>query len=305
MRIAFIMLCHKNPEQINLLIKKLSEFTDSDIYIHVDKKYSEIKESLYEQKNVVVLPLLSSYQIDWGSIAVVKATLQLIRAVKESRKQYDYVWLVSGQDYPIVSAREIEERLSVHPEMNYIQTIVQGDNRYNWYKKLCEIAYPTWISKDNFAIKAIKHLLKIFTGGYQHTFECFVRKKPFPCEFVFGSQWWTLTAKAAYELLEYSDAHPEILNYYKKSIIPDESFFQTLFLRGPYGNQRAMSLTYVKWGENHRHPEVLTSEDLDLLQKKSCEFCLARKIELPQSNELIKQINTLLLDISPKEKVMQ
>lgn len=294
MGIAFIMLCHKNPEQINLLIKKLSEFTDSDIYIHVDKKYSEIKDSIFKQKNVFLLPPLSSYQIDWGSIAVVKATLELIRAVKKSGKQYNYIWLVSGQDYPIVSAREIEERLSAHPEMNYVQTIVQGDNRYNWYKKLCEISYPAWISKDNFAIKATKHLMKMLTGGYQHTFKCFIRKKTFPCEFAFGSQWWTLTSQAAYEILEYSDAHPEILEYYKRSIIPDESFFQTLFLHGSYRDQRAMSLTYVKWGKNHRHPEVLTKEDIGLLREKSDQFCFARKFDMPISEELINQINKSL-----------
>lgn len=32
MRIAFIMLCRKNPDQVNMLIDKLSDCTCPDIY---------------------------------------------------------------------------------------------------------------------------------------------------------------------------------------------------------------------------------------------------------------------------------
>lgn len=37
MKIAILILCHKNPKQINLLLDKLNH-QDIDCYIHIDKK---------------------------------------------------------------------------------------------------------------------------------------------------------------------------------------------------------------------------------------------------------------------------
>ena len=37
MKIAILILCHKNPKQINLLLDKLNH-QDIDCYLHIDKK---------------------------------------------------------------------------------------------------------------------------------------------------------------------------------------------------------------------------------------------------------------------------
>lgn len=287
-RIAFIMLCHKCHEQINGLIDKLSEFENTDIYIHVDMRHLELRNKIERKDNVFLLSEADSFAVKWGSIDIVKATLSLIQAVKASNRPYDYIWLISGQDYPIVPAKEIERRLESQQGMNYIETIVMGDAKYNRYKKLYEVAYPSWINRNSFIVKSIKRLYMIFTGGYTSTFSVFIRKKPFDFEFSFGSQWWVLTADAAFDILDYSKNHPEILQYYEKCIIPDESFFQTLFLRGPYSKNRAMNLTYINWGKNRRSPETLTVKDIEKLYSKAELFCFARKFDYKMDAEVFK-----------------
>ena len=290
MCIAFIMLCHKNPEQINKLIDKLSEFSEADIYIHVDMNHSEIRDQIKTQGNVKMVPADHSFHIEWGSVDIVKATLQLIREVKDSGKQYDYIWLVSGQDYPICPVTEIEKRLEEQMGINYIECITSENKQYDRYKKLYEVAYPSWINGNDVAIKSIKRIYMILTGGYRHTFSLFVRHKPFDFEFSFGSQWWTLTTSAAFEILEYSDRHPEILEYYEKSIIPDECFFQSVFMRGPYKDKKAMNLTFINWGKNRRSPEILTAEDYDIIREQGQTYCFARKFDLLVSRELLNML---------------
>lgn len=290
MRIAFIMLCHKNPAQINKLVDKLSEFSDADVYIHVDMNHSEIRDQIKKQKNVKLVSEDHSYRIQWGSVDIVKATLELIRAVKDSGKQYDYIWLVSGQDYPICPVAEIEKRLVEGAGLNYIECITSDNKQYNRYKKLYEVAYPSWINGNNMVIKSVKRIYMILTGGYRHTFSLFIRQKPFDFDFSFGSQWWTITAEAAFEILEYSDRYPEVLKYFKKSIIPDECFFQTLFMRGSYRDKRTMNLTFINWGKNRRSPEVLTIEDTEIIKDACNTFCFARKFEVGQSAELIRHL---------------
>lgn len=291
MKIAFIMLCHKNPDQINLFIERLSEYEGADVYVHVDRNHNEVRDGIRIRENVKLIPEERSLRIQWGSVDIVKATLELIREVKESGIAYDYLWLVSGQDYPICPSEEVLRRLSAQPGINYIETIPQADRRYNWYKKLYEMSYPAWINKNSIPVKILKRLYIFVTGGHRYTFPMFIRKKPFAFDFSFGSQWWTLTSEAAFEILVYSDSHPEILKYYEKSIIPDESFFQTIFMRGPYSEQRAMNLTFINWGSNRRSPETLTEKDSEKLSHAMQEgFCFARKFELLESGELMNRL---------------
>lgn len=283
------MLCHTDPEQINRILIKLYEFSDADVYIHVDRNHPEIRNRIQQLDNKFLLPEERSFCIQWGGINIVKATLQLIREVRDSAKSYDYIWLISGQDYPIVPVKKIENRLAATLGMNYIDTILPGDAQYNWYKKLYEIAYPLWINQDNIPVKAIKRLYKLVTGGYTHTFKLFVRKKPFDYDFVFGSQWWTLTSKVAFEILQYNDDHPKILDYYTNTIIPDESFFQTLFMIVRSNAPWQHSLTFSYSGTSRRHTAVLREYDYDSVQEVSRKCCFARKFD-SGSYELVRRI---------------
>ena len=64
MKIAFILLCHKNSSQINRLIDKLKEF-DSEIFIHCDLKNYDISNSIFKSENVHILPREESFNIRW------------------------------------------------------------------------------------------------------------------------------------------------------------------------------------------------------------------------------------------------
>ena len=55
MRVAFLMQCHKNPEQINLLLDALNH-PMADVFVHVDKKSQEIKDKITQREGVYILP---------------------------------------------------------------------------------------------------------------------------------------------------------------------------------------------------------------------------------------------------------
>ena len=287
-KIAYIVLCHKNPDQINELIIQLLK-NDADVYIHVDLK-SNIANEIMNNENVYILSSNESYSVNWGGNDMILATLSLIRHVKNTNKEYDYIWLLSGQDYPIVSADVINNILSTDKMCNYIDVIDKRSNEYNRYKKLYEIWYPKWITKNNFFIKSIKRLYMLLTGGFNYTFRFFRRKKTFNFDFYFGSQWWTLTTDCAYYILDYCDNNPDYIKYFDNSIIPDECFFQTLFMSSPYSNNRKDNLTFVNWKDNRRSPETLTIKDVELLKEKSNNKCFARKFDRDVDDSIINNI---------------
>ena len=173
---------------------------------------------------------------------------------------------------------------------NYIEIIDEKNGSYNRYKKLYEISYPEWITKDKLSYKIIKRLYMIITGGFNHTFSIFKRKLPIDGKLYFGSQWWCLTFECCKYMIDYVDNNPEYLNYFKKTIIPDECFFQTLFMNSPFSSNYDSNLTYVNWGRNRRSPEVFTMDDLGLLCDLSGKFFFARKFDYNVQKEVFEEI---------------
>ena len=63
----------------------------------------------------------------WGTFSQVQATLNLLK--RSYRKKYDFYWLLSGQDFPLVSAESIIMKLSsTMGGYNFINLFVSKNN---------------------------------------------------------------------------------------------------------------------------------------------------------------------------------
>ena len=109
MKIAYIVLCHKNVQQINKLLDLLYD-EESAFFIHIDKK-AKLQKSIHVKPNIHILPNDKRIDIKWGNISMIEATRNLIEAVFDDDKKYDYIWLMSGQDFPLRSKEDIKEYL--------------------------------------------------------------------------------------------------------------------------------------------------------------------------------------------------
>ena len=229
MKFAFLLLCHKNPKQINLLLEKLDKF-DCDVYIHIDKKkYKVIIDKLIKKSNIHIISYDSSYDVKWGGIEMIQATLKLIEQAYKSNIKYDYLWLLSGQDYIIKKPSYIIEKMKRNLDYNYIEIIDEDNKRYLEYKKLYEVYYWSWMTKNRFINKAIKRIYMLITGGFKNTFSIFKRKKTFPFKFYFGSQWWTLKSETVYQIFEYVEKNPKIVEYWNLIMNNKQHFFARKF----------------------------------------------------------------------------
>lgn len=79
MKIAFLMQCHKNPEQINLLLKALKH-PRVDVFIHVDSKSENIRDNIEKNEGIYLLPKKDCIDVQWAQFSQVKATLNLLNA---------------------------------------------------------------------------------------------------------------------------------------------------------------------------------------------------------------------------------
>lgn len=108
MRLAILLMVHKNLEQVQMLIPGL-QHPDITNFVHADKKMPGDIQSL-TQSRVVVLPESKRVDVKWAQVSQVEATLNLIEAAR-SYGEFDYYWLCSGQDFPLVEAETIVDFL--------------------------------------------------------------------------------------------------------------------------------------------------------------------------------------------------
>ena len=169
-RIAYIVLCHKNATQVNRLINSLKN-ENTDFYIHIDKKvFKHLRKNLQEDEQITILLEDESVDVSWGHVSMVYAVLAAIRRIMNSPKVYDYVWLISGQDFPIKSTAEINKTLQND------ECYIQMKKNQNWNKRN-DLYWPTWlINRTKFA-KILRRFYVEITGGYSRTFNICKREE--------------------------------------------------------------------------------------------------------------------------------
>lgn len=277
MRIAYLIQCHKNKEQINMLVDSLKG-PDVDCYIHVDKK-SNMDISALAGENVFLVPSELRVSVAWGDVSQVQATLELLRLMRSTQREYDYVWLISGQDFPIKSHESIVKYLEAHQGQNFMHVIKDDNEKLKKkFDKRNEVFFPRWVINRSFLPNLCYKVLMQLSGGRYHTFELFKRKKPKDIEFYYGSQWWTLTLECVDYILDYSERNPDLFKYYTNSICPDESFFQTILMNSKFRDTLRDHLVYIDWSARLGSPKTFTVDDFETLKASPCLF--ARKFDM-------------------------
>ena len=102
MRIAHIIMVHKNAAQVERLVRQLHH-EDADIYVHIDKKPDAREFAGLFKEEPACFPLTRN-TCNWGGFSFLKAVVSSVREVIGRERRYDFVNLLSGQDYPLVSA---------------------------------------------------------------------------------------------------------------------------------------------------------------------------------------------------------
>lgn len=66
MKFAYMIMAHKNPIQLSILLKLL-DYEENDIYLHIDKKSVDINTSSigYEVKKAHI-HIYCKYAVKWG-----------------------------------------------------------------------------------------------------------------------------------------------------------------------------------------------------------------------------------------------
>ncbi len=273
---AYIILAHKNVEQVIRLINRLDD-DSSTFFVHLDKKYTGWQSDMFSEMGNKV-HLVRRTKASWAGYSIVEATLRSMRAVKAFNKNFDVITLLSGQDYPIKS-NEYIDRFFLNADRRILMEYYEMPN----YKKWPPGGGMYRFEKYFFGLKFYELFSSRATNFLSGIITFLKRTHPAHLRPYAGSQWWTIDMHALNYILNFVSNNPGFSNYHKYTFAPDEVFFQTILLNA--SDERIIkSITndnkrFLSWKtHSNSGPDILRSEDLNDIMDSDALF--ARKLDL-------------------------
>jgi len=270
-------MAYKDPSQVERLIHKFSR-AGSDFYIHLDKKIDMTPFAfLANLPNVHFIE--RRVRVNWGGYSLTAGIINSIREIINSGRQYDYVSIMSGQDYPIKPVDSFYRHLETSKGRNFIYYEDPGD---------------TWWSHAMTRIHQYHMTSFGFKGRYriQYLINRIMPKRKFPLPYkMYGgpcATFMTLTADCAKYVTEFMDGNKKLRRFAFFSWGTDEYLIPTIIMNSPFKASVVNdNLYYVDWSNGGSNPKTFTTDDLEAIRRS--DKLLARKFDI--------RVDTQILDL--------
>jgi hypothetical protein len=292
LRHAYIILAHKAPQQVVRLVERL-DAEGVEFLVHVDRRSpASVHRGVAELGSRANVTLLPPRPTPWAGRCLMEATLAALDAAR--RGDPDYVSLLTGQDYPVKTPREIERTLHEAGGASFLDHFPLPRRPGTRYRGAVD---PSGWADGG--------MPRIHSWSFQwrgREFRVPNRLVPLPIRrrlppgvrFHGGCAYWTLSRAAVGELARAVDRRPDLVRFFGHVSLPDEIFVQTLLAdapgAGPLVND---ALRYIDWSGQVSHPRVLGAEDLPRLA--ATEALFARKFDAERDPAVLDLIDRELL----------
>lgn len=272
-KIAYFILVHRFPEQFKRCFNAI--YDPANYYlIHLDKKASNkvhenVKKFLANSPNA---SLLDSESVVWGGYSMVQVELNGIKELLRLYTDWDFFINLSGQDFPLKTQEYIQNYLGENRGNNFIKVANQAKVRPDTLNRV-----------ENYFIET------------DVDFSSSTNKRPFLKNMTpyIGGQWMILTRECC-EFFSNCDETLEIEDYYRNTLIADESFFQTVMMNtsfdGTIVNDDKRAIIWIPDGNVKLRPKTFTRADLPFLLEGDNLF--ARKFDEIEDSDILKILET-------------
>ncbi len=289
MRIAHLLITYTDPLLTEKMIRKM-EHPQFDFYIHVDKKM-DITSHLFLAKMPNVYLIKDRVDVVWGGYNTVEATLRSVKEIFSKGIEYDYIHLMSGQDYPIKPAWFIYNFFEENKGKEFTE--------YEHFDDWADESYPR--------IREYHLTNYKFPGRYYVQWlmnKCLpVRKSPIPMTFYGSSMFWAFTTDCLKYILSFLEHNPRFKRFIELTWGCDEFMFQTIVLNSPFKESVVNNnLLYLDRVKGAPHPNVLTINHLSHIQISDKLF--ARKFDMARDKDILNSIDQYLNSFGQNEAIL-
>lgn len=322
MRVAFLIFNHRGQEQLLRLLGTLGrQLPDSPLVVHHDKFRNSIDaEALKAIGNTHLLT--SPEPIVWGDRSFPEAHWRSMAWIT-ANVQFDWLVVLSGQDYPIKPLAGLPDYLASTGADALMDVQPIGDlptatmrrlmrRRYLYQYRPARTLGPAarmpglWAKLRKAAaipadvVNNSQSYVQVHRFPDRMPWRLGVRaaRTPFsdqsPCWF--GSAWYALSQQAVKYLCSYVDESPDYVSYYSKTVCPGESATATIVCNAPGIRVLPISLHYTRWTHPESgHPDIFGLNDVPALLAAP-EF-FARKFDLATDAQVLDRLDELVQQV--------
>lgn len=297
MTVTYVILSHRLPRQVLRLAETLRAGSPgAPLVIHHDPRGEPLDMPALLGLGGIQ-PVQPARPVAWGWASQLDA---LLRSLRWALLYTDFDWLVvlSGQDYPVRPLRDIEADLAATAFDGFIQDDVvpapgflQRDigefaSRYHFRHH----PLPRLGNRARRAVTAARPLLTVRRMPWG-TLLGHRTPTPFtaarPCRR--GQDWLTLSRRCVQALDDAVREEPRLLAHYRHVPMPTESLPHTVLHARRDLRLSTDPRRFSAWEAGAPHPRLLTIEDLDAILASGTDF--ARKLDLEVGPDLFDALD--------------
>jgi len=307
MRIAYVISAFKCPRLLTRLVNRLH--TPRSVFlIHVDKRTAEkqYREMVFNLDHLPNVIFLKRHACHWGDFGHVRATLKGLAHLFDKEVNFDYVFLLTGQDYPIKSNINIESFLKKANDKEFV-SFYSFPNKY-WGEEVISRRIELWHLRfledwpltflHPFAhLPSNKKLDSRVKSAILASVNLMFRKRTLPGNMrpFGGPGYWCITRACAEYINTFVNQNPAFVRFFKYVDIPDEIFFHTIILNSSFAENVVNDDLRCIDISSGRGPRVWRKQDIEMLAQSNA--LIARKFDTAVDSEILDTIDSeLLLD---------
>jgi len=279
MRVAFLIVTYTNPAQTKQLVEQLAH-PDFHFYIHLDKKFPlESHKEIFELPNVFFIK--DRVDVKWAGFSTIQCILNSFEEILATKKHYDFIHLMSGQDFPVQSTNAIHSFLS----KNIGKEFIEAKHFYTEWKEA--IPRIELYHLHEFNARGVHRM-----GGLLNAILP-KRKCPLGYEYYGKSMFWTISLAAAFHICKVFKKNWRFKMFVRFTWAPDEFIIPTILMNSPLKNHVVRNnLLYVDMPEGTSHPKLLDETDFPIIQESGRFF--ARKFKIEETPTVLNNLKLFI-----------
>lgn len=283
-KMAYVVLCHKNPEQINLLLESLTD-EHVEFFLHVDRK-SGIEAQIIHREDIHFVK--QPVDVQWGHYGQIECILKSFELIHE-QGHFDYIHIISGQDLPLVPNRTIVDFFKENQGKEFVKHLQLPNDAEMW-----GCMYRVSVYYPRFLVSRVKTVSEIRNRYINLVMSVPVLKrslKNLPDALYKGSNWMSVTGECMEYILEYIRSNPGYVRLFQNSFCGDEIFFHSIILNSSFKHRVVNEIKrYTDWDTGPEFPRTLRAEDYERIRQKGTECFWGRKFDLDVDREIVQDI---------------
>lgn len=299
--LAAIVMAHQDPEQVRRLVGALE---DVPVALHCDSKAPVAVAAAMVRgfgSRVVAVPRSSGALDSWSLVRIELAALRA--ALRQSSARH--IVVLSGADYPLLGTAALLQRLQAWDGSSCLTNEPVPYARWSGGGGRWRTEHRFWTRGDD--------VVKIGRIPLRNPWR---RAIPAGLQVRASSQWKVYGRADAERLLSVVDQHPELVRFWRSTLVPDESFVASVLSSPAFTGGSVLPRSpgvpwFTQWDDGAHHPRWLVAADYPDLQRAMAgpsavpdalagpaapapEPWFARKLSSVASGDLLDRIDTEL-----------